>query len=485
MSEPLKEKLQEPAQEHHPVQSILLEPRAVGRKNYVMLVLYMIFVSGYGYNVLYVQPIARSMKSAYNVQDSTLSFLLTLGSISSSIFFLPIIYLLVMKGVRVACMVGLGLLTFGTVVELFITEDRFWLIFVGHFITHSGSPVLNIANAKFSSTWFTPKVRPIAMTLIAMSSQIGLMMGFLIPGIFVSAPNAETSANLRSEVIHFHIFLLCLYGGSFILCIFFLEDYPKDYKTYLVEEMEIRKHFKMFQQLWALIQEPTYLYFVLTLGVGVASVVINQLIIVQMMTPFQYTQTNCQVGGVIIVLSGVTGSVGYSKLLIQFPNQLRKLKFIYMILLMVYTAYSYLPTFKSLLALYSACFLLGFFGMIQVAIGLESLVKYIILTGPQRLVIGTGFVQIILSISNGAFSYGIQGFLMEGTVQGVFKINLTIICTIFCTFILATLLQISFEHRITKIMKKADEPTLLPQVQPTVDQQKQQIMRSLAVDVDG
>jgi len=460
--------------------SILIEERKQDPKSYWMLLLYMLFISSYGYNVLYVQPIARSMKKAFDVKDSDLSILLSVGSISSSVFFLPLIYVVVMRGVKVACLVGLGLLTIGTFLELFI--DQSWaLIYIGHTITHAGSPVFNIANAKFASIWFNPKTRPLAITLNAMMSTVGILMAFLIPGLFVNANSNLTPEGVQSQVKNFHYFLLALYGTLFILCLVFFQEAPARYITYRQEEAAIRMNFKMFSQIWELVQEPTYIYFVVVIGVGVASVMINQLLIVQLMSPYQFSQNTCQIAGAIMVLGGVVGSIGYTKLLIQKPNQLRKLKVLYMLILMAYTVFSYLPTFKKTYLLFIACFTLGFFGMTQVSIAIESLIKYIIITGPQRIVIGSGVVQVILSMANGAFSFILRDFLMENSPEGVAKINITIFCTLTIAFILSLALQVSFERRINAIVKKSDVPSLLPAL--TI-KTKDDLVASLAANKD-
>ena len=480
MKTQLKEDMHEDDDTSEQKKTILMEERPETRQSYLMLMLYMLFISSSGYNVLYVQPIARSMKKAFEVQDNDLSILLTLGSISSSLAFLPLIYIVVMRGIKVSCLVGLGLLTLGTVVELFI-DQNFNLIYLGHVITHAGSPVFNIANAKFASIWFGPKTRPLAITLNAMSSNVGLMLAFIVPGQFVKFNPDFTQDEIIAKVRNFHYFLLCLYGSYFLICLFFFKEAPAKYETYKKEEEEVRKNFKMFRQIWELVREPTYVCFVLVIGIGVTSVVINQLLIVQMMTPFNFTQPNCQVGGALMVLGGLIGSVGYSKLFIQRPNQLMKLKLLYLIILLDYAVYAYVPSFKSLWALFPACFFLGFIGMMQVAIALESLVKYIVITGPQRIVIGTGLVQIVLSFSNGAFSFALRNFLMEGTVEGVYKINITIMSSLLLTFVLSSFLQIGFEKRIGQILQQAKGPSLLPKAPVDMKEvKKNKLVASLA-----
>ncbi len=480
MKEQLKEDAHEDEDTEEQKKTILMEERPETTQSYVMLLLYMLFISSSGYNVLYVQPIARSMKKAFDVQDNDLSILLTLGSISSSVAFLPLIYIVAMRGIKVACLVGLGLLTTGTVCELFINQN-FNIIYLGHLITHAGSPVFNIANAKFCSIWFGPKTRPLAITLNAMSSNVGLMLAFIVPGLFVKFNPDFTQEEIISKVRNFHYYLLSLYGGSFLMCLFFFKEAPERYETFKKEEQEIRKNFKIFSQIWELAREPTYIAFVLVIGIGVTSVVINQLLIVQIMTPFSFTQSECQFGGAVIVLGGLIGSIGYSKLFIQRPNQLKKLKLLYLVILLIYTLFAYVPSSKTLWLLYPACFSLGFFGMMQVPIAIESLVKYIVITGPQRIVIGTGLVQIILSFSNGAFSYALRDFLMEGTVEGVYKINMTILGTLLLTFFLAAFLQVSFEKRIGHILQQAKGPSLLPKA--PIDMQevkKNKLVASLA-----
>lgn len=467
-----------------PAKSILTEEKKETLRSYMQLLMYMVLEASYGFNVLYIQPIARSMKKGFDVTDNELSILLTLGSISSFLCFLPLIYIIVMKGLRVGVLVGLFMLTAGTFCELFI-QQSWGLIYVGHFIAHLGSPVFNIANAKFCSVWFGPKMRPLALTINAMMSSIGLMMAFIIPGMFVKTDDSQTADDIKTKVGYFHYFLMGLYGGMFVICFIFFKEAPDNYKTYVNEEQSIRANFKMFKQIGELIREPTFICFVLVLGIGVTSIVINQLLIVQMMYPFDISQENCQIGGAIIVFSGVVGSVTYSKTLIHLPNQLRKLKILYMLVLMVYTLYSYLPSTKSVGAFYLGCSLLGLFGMTQIAIIVESMVKYIVLTGPQRLVIGTGVGQAVLSMCSGFFAFALKGFLAEQSIEGVYKINIFVLSSIMVTFVLAVFLQIGFETRINKILRAANKAKRNQQLLPQADledDERDKLVGSLAVE---
>lgn len=448
-----EELIRESGQPANTRQSILTEERKETWKSYLMLTIYVTYKLSYGFNVLYVQPIARSMKKAYDIKDSDLSILLTVGSTSSSLVFLPLTYLVVMKGVKISCLVGLFLLTLGTIVELFIGEE--WnLIYVGHFITHAGSPVFGFSGAKFCSIWFSPKNRPLALTLTSIMATVGVLLAFIVPGLFVNYNANLTPENIQDQVRNFHIFLLCVYGGQFLVTLLFFEEAPENYVTYEEEEIAIRKDFQVFRQIFDLVQHPAYILFVIVIGLGVAAVSINQLIIVQIMYPFHYSQQICQIAGAIMVLGGVIGSVGYAKTLIHLPNQLRKLCIIYMLILMAYTLFSYLPRLENNACLFTACFVLGFFGLMQVSIAVESLVKYIILTGPERLVIGTGVTQVMLSMSNGILSYIIKDFIMEGSAEGVAKVNITIMAALTLSFILAMFLRWSFEIRLKTILSE-------------------------------
>jgi FLVCR family MFS transporter 7 len=461
--------------------SILIEERKQDSKAYFMLAIYMICMSTSGYNLLYIQPIARSIKKAFDATDSNLNILVSIGSISSSLFFLPLTYLVAMKGLKFALIVGLLLLLGGTILELFIVEN-FNLVYIGHFITHAGNPILNIANAKFCSIWFTPKLRPLAVTLIAMTSTVGIMIAFIIPGLFVDGDSTLDIDEIKTQVRHFHIFLTILYSAILLLALVIFQEAPSNYKTYYAEERTMRRNFRMFKQLWDLFSDVTYLLFVVVLGVGISSVIINQLLIVQMMTPFHFTQNQCQLGGAIIVLAGLIGSITYSKYFIHYPNQLRKLRGLYLAIILAYTLFSYMPTTEKLPLLYLGCAVLGFFGMIQISIGIESLLKYIIITGPQRLVVGSAMVQIVLSMCNGVLSFGLRDFLMENTQEGIFKLNVTIMAILFVTFLLSVLLQASFEAKVAAALRQDRKPSLLPKAPRLSEAKKTELMDSLLKD---
>lgn len=309
------------------------------------------------------------------------------------------------------------------------------------------------------------------------------MIAFIIPGLFVNGDTTLEIDDIKSQVRTFHIFLVVVYGSITLLTVFFFKEAPENYKTYFEEERAIRKNFKMFPQLFSLFGDFTYLLFVLVLGVGISSVIINQLLIVQMMTPFHFTQDQCQIAGAIIVLFGLIGSITYSKFFIHYPNQLRKLRGLYLIILLAYTFFSYLPTQENLFLLYLGCAVLGLFGMIQISIGIESLIKYIIITGPQRLVVGSAMVQIVLSMCNGTIAYGVKDFLMENSQEGIFKLNITILIIFFVTFVLCVALQNSFEHKLDEYHKQSQKPELLHGKGPRLSEaKKNQLMDSLLKD---
>lgn len=444
-----------------------------------MLAFYMLCMSTLGYNLLYILPIARSVKKAFDVSDSSISMLLSIGSLSSSIAFIPLTYALAMKGVKISLLLGLSLLFGGTIVELFIIEN-FNLVYVGHFVTHLGIPILNIANAKFCSIWFTPKVRPLAITLNSMTSTVGIMVAFIIPGLFVDNESTQDADTLKTQVRNFHFFLLGAYGTLLFVGLFFFREAPANYTTYYEEEKRNRKNFNIFKQLWELACDPVYMCFVFVLGVGISLIIINQLLVVQMMSPFDFTQEQCQFGGALIVLSGLICSITYSKWLIHYPHQLQKLRNLYLATILAYTLYSYLPTRESLPWFYTGCVFLGGIGMVQIAIGIECLVKYIILTGPQRLVVGSSMVQVTLSLVNGLLSYSFKGFLGEGTRAGIFKLNVTILILFFVVFTVATVLEAIFTAKVDKILAAAN-PQLLPQAKtrPSVDPVTDKLLRSL------
>lgn len=171
------------------------------------------------------------MKKGFDVKDADLSILLTVGSLSTAMAFLGLIYIIVMKGIRFGCILGLTLLVTGTAIELFIGEN-FNLIYLGHFVSHLGSPVFNIANAKFSSVWFGPKNRPMAITINSMTSTVGIMFAFIVPGIFVSDPTGLTQDEIKRQVFNFHIFLISQYSILLVMAILFFHEAPDNYATY-------------------------------------------------------------------------------------------------------------------------------------------------------------------------------------------------------------------------------------------------------------
>ena len=99
--------------------------------------------------------------------------------------------------------------------------------------------------------------------------------------------------------------------------------------------------------------------------------------------------------------------------------------------------------------------------MTQIAILLESFIKFVIITGPHRIVIASGLSQIVMSICSGVYSVVLKSYLMEGTPEGTYKINISIMLAFFLTFMLAVFLQTSFDNRISQILGVAKEPSLL------------------------
>lgn len=119
-------------------------------------------------------------------------------------------------GLRVAMLLGSGMLLVGGILKSFVGSGFIYLL-VGQTMIAVFTPFIYINEAKLSANWF-PKHERIYSTMIGMQSSIlGSSIGFLLPSLFV--PSTMNIKILRSS-IEYMLNCIWIFQALHFVCLF-------------------------------------------------------------------------------------------------------------------------------------------------------------------------------------------------------------------------------------------------------------------------
>ncbi|KAK3589572.1 hypothetical protein CHS0354_043026 [Potamilus streckersoni] len=127
-------------------------------------------------------PIASASEDAFGWTDSTIALLSNWGAIAYIIFAFPLSWLIVVKGIRWACVSMSFLVALGTGLRC-ITDNPItatWLIHIGQFLNAVGGPVAYGGSPVISAEWFPPHQRTTATAIGITFNNLGVAAPFLL-----------------------------------------------------------------------------------------------------------------------------------------------------------------------------------------------------------------------------------------------------------------------------------------------------------------
>jgi hypothetical protein len=194
---------------------------------WVLLILFGLYLFSCALNMMYVQPVAKSMFNGFGASNSKVNLSITFYSIANVCNCFFSIYLVEKVGVRWSLTVALFLTAAGNGLNLLIKID-FLLITIGQFVAGLGLPIFFACQGEICNRWFNLKARPVIVALTSVFNPVGGMFGFLLPTFFISVSEDTPAEDIRSQTVTYTIFLMSLFSGFTLVNILLFRDSPED-----------------------------------------------------------------------------------------------------------------------------------------------------------------------------------------------------------------------------------------------------------------
>ena len=152
------------------------------------------------------------MARAYNISNTQVNLCVTMFSIANIVNFFFSFYFVEKIGIKHSMTIGLGLFTIGNGINLFISTN-YYTVIGGQFVAGLGYPIFFAAQGEVCNRWFNLKVRPIIVALTTVFSPLGIMVGFIMPSLFVDTSGKSTKQQLRHQTFIYTL-VLCIIFGS-------------------------------------------------------------------------------------------------------------------------------------------------------------------------------------------------------------------------------------------------------------------------------
>lgn len=90
--------------------------------------------------------------------------------------------------------------------ELYRFWNQFWVISFGTCFIAFGQSFFYISNTKVSSVWFGPKERSFSTSLGVFSLNLGILLGFIIPAVWIKDTDAADKENGKKKFENYMFF---------------------------------------------------------------------------------------------------------------------------------------------------------------------------------------------------------------------------------------------------------------------------------------
>ncbi|XP_014275595.1 uncharacterized MFS-type transporter C09D4.1 isoform X2 [Halyomorpha halys] len=276
----------------------------------------------------------------------------------------PATWLLERKGLRIAMISGVLIMTLGSWMKLLsLDRDKFSVGFLAQFIIGSAQMFMLSVPARVAGLWFDSSQVSTACALGVSSNQLGIALSFLIPPIVVS--DSEDYSQIRSDLQLLYIMMAVPTTLLLILVYFFFEaapPVPPSLAQFSAREREKEKVTSYSIVLKKLITNKDYVLLMLSYGLNVGvfyaySTLLNQLFLIH----FPSGQTEAGQIGLTLIIGGMWGSVVWGIVLDKTHMYRGTTLLVYAMGVVGIIGFTYALSYKHLIMIYITSGFLGFF----------------------------------------------------------------------------------------------------------------------------
>ncbi|CAL4131180.1 unnamed protein product, partial [Meganyctiphanes norvegica] len=213
------------------------------------------------------------------------------------------------RGMRKAVLIGSCGTMVGAWIKCFsVAPDRFWVTFLGQFITAVSQIFILGIPPRLAAVWFGADQVSTACAVGVFGNQLGVATGFLLPPAIVPASDDKEVVAYWLSFMFYGVACICTV--LFIAVIFIFKEKPETPPSAAAALEEETDQGSYFQGIMRLMKNPGYILLLLSYGMNVGafyaiSTLLNQVVLLH----FPGEELNAGRIGLVIVLSGMVGSV--------------------------------------------------------------------------------------------------------------------------------------------------------------------------------
>ena len=299
---------------------------------FVIIGLYLVhlIISGMANNVL--TPIATTCMNIYGIKGNEVAMTTSVSQIASIIFSFPSIQLANKYGVKFNAITGTFLIAAGFVVRIFINKN-FYLVVLGQFISGAGGPFVSSVQAKVITDWFDKTDRGIWMALSSLAAPIGAMLGFVIPLFFVDGSSKISNDDQKTNITKYLACEAVIGLTTFVLTVLLWRksrvvsaeegsaDDIRNRETFVINDPEEGLITNTLSQVSRCLVKASVRSMFVLYGVGFGLVTTIGALITAILGCFSYPEYYGPLISVIVIISGLLGSLVYSVKFIRDRHQ--------------------------------------------------------------------------------------------------------------------------------------------------------------------
>ncbi|KAL3080806.1 hypothetical protein niasHS_014911 [Heterodera schachtii] len=286
-------------------------------KRYAILGMFIMLSASNAMQWIEYSIIAHIISAYYGVSYSAVDWTSMIYMLTYMVLMFPGSWFLEKFGLRKSILIGAFGNCFGAWLKMLSTApDRFWLTFIAQTIVGSSQVFILGIPPRLAAVWFGPEQVSTACAAGVFGNQLGIAIGFVLPPWLVHEKHVAfdlTVLFLVSALSNTVIFLLTI--------LFFDERPPVPPSVAQIRALDQSVDQNFSQSVQKLMANPNFVLLVITYGINVGVFYAISTLLSQMILHFNPSaQEAAGTCGVLIVLSGMLGSVTCGYLLDKFHH---------------------------------------------------------------------------------------------------------------------------------------------------------------------
>ncbi|CAL4069882.1 unnamed protein product, partial [Meganyctiphanes norvegica] len=339
----------------------------VYKVRWVMLCIFVVFSMSNAFQWIQYSIITHIISDYYDVPSTTVDWLSMLFMITYIPLIFPATWFLQVYGLRKSIMIGSFGNMVGAAIKCFcVKPNRFWVTFTGQLIAASSQVFVLGIPAPLAAVWFGPDQVSTACALGVFGNQLGIAIGFLVPPAIVHTSTVESG--LRT--MFYSVAAIC--ATIFVCIVLIFKEKPKTPPSASVAMENETEQGSYIQSIIRLLKNKHYLLLLISYGMNAAafyaiSTLLSQIFLIH----FPGEEENAGRIGLVLVLSGMCGSIVCGVILDKTGKFKMVTLSVYIMSLVFMIAYTFIFQLNKMWLVYVVSSLLGAFMTGYLPVGFE------------------------------------------------------------------------------------------------------------------